>query len=262
MNVKGFKIDFSKFLQYNIDFKHSYIKKYNSNYLICCDDPQHRNSDYFLFTDGKSYLSINVDGCIVVVHDCRRAYLNNNIIALGAFYDNIPGFLFGSEKWYLETFENANNLRVRETLYANAKIRMDNENEANVNEYFENERRAKRINFSRELRKKVFEKNHGRCAICGMPLSLERSSNYNYATVDHIIPLDKGGRNEMSNYQATCKTCNEIKTNIMPEVFEFKFKSVMVDRLMEDADIQRELAKKIIQIMFKKSMMAIKAMIL
>lgn len=251
MNINKFDIDFSKFSQYNIDFKHSYIKKYNSNYLICCNDPQHRNSDFFLFTNGKSYLSINVDGCIVVVQDCLRAYLNNNIIALGAFYDNIPDFLFGSEKWYLETFENANNLRVRESLADNAKRTMNNENEA----------KSKRIRFSKELREKVFEKNHGRCAICGMPLSLTHCQNYNYATIDHIIPLDKGGKNEMSNFQATCERCNKIKTNIMPEMFKNNVASVMFESIINDSNFQNTILKFVLKKKVKAMILCAKAAI-
>lgn len=32
-------------------------------------------------------------------------------------------------------------------------------------------------------------------------------------TVDHIIPLSKGGKNEKKNKQCLCYTCNQIKGN-------------------------------------------------
>lgn len=32
-------------------------------------------------------------------------------------------------------------------------------------------------------------------------------------TIDHIHPKSKGGRNHVSNYQAMCKICNEIKSD-------------------------------------------------
>lgn len=30
-------------------------------------------------------------------------------------------------------------------------------------------------------------------------------------TIDHVIPLSRGGRNHVSNYQLLCRKCNELK---------------------------------------------------
>lgn len=40
------------------------------------------------------------------------------------------------------------------------------------------------------------------CALCGMPLTFEE------ATLDHIVPLSKGGTNDISNLQLAHKKCN------------------------------------------------------
>lgn len=35
-------------------------------------------------------------------------------------------------------------------------------------------------------------------------------------TVDHIIPLSKGGKDDKSNWQLMCRECNKKKGNKMP----------------------------------------------
>lgn len=40
----------------------------------------------------------------------------------------------------------------------------------------------------------------------------------NYATVDHVIPTAKGGRNVPSNWQPCCLTCNSKKSDLVLEV--------------------------------------------
>lgn len=71
--------------------------------------------------------------------------------------------------------------------------------------------KVKRKQFNTKERTAVYNKNKGRCAICG------RFVPYDEFTVDHIIPLSKGGTNKLKNLQCTCKTCNLIKQDILPE---------------------------------------------
>lgn len=52
--------------------------------------------------------------------------------------------------------------------------------------------------FSRDV-KKILIKDGSCCAYCGSTEKLE---------VDHIIPVAKGGRNELSNTQVLCEGCN------------------------------------------------------
>ena len=51
------------------------------------------------------------------------------------------------------------------------------------------------------------------CIYCGHPLSEED------ATIDHIIPLSRGGLNEPENCVASCAACNTAKGNRMPGSF-------------------------------------------
>ena len=49
-------------------------------------------------------------------------------------------------------------------------------------------------------------KFHGKCAICGSTERIER---------DHIIPVSKGGNNDITNIQPLCLPCNRAKGTYM-----------------------------------------------
>lgn len=60
---------------------------------------------------------------------------------------------------------------------------------------------------------KIVEYNH-RCAYCGERCAL---------TMDHIIPLSKGGEHSIENVVPACAKCNSKKLNFMnwkPKIFE------------------------------------------
>lgn len=57
--------------------------------------------------------------------------------------------------------------------------------------------------FNRDMRKKILNK-YSYCVICK---SNERLS------IDHIIPITKGGENKENNIQVLCLKCNILKSN-------------------------------------------------
>ena len=60
----------------------------------------------------------------------------------------------------------------------------------------------------------VWEKGK-RCAICGRKIK-----DLEDLTVDHIVPLARGGKNSIDNYRLAHKTCNEAKGRMMPTEYE------------------------------------------
>lgn len=75
----------------------------------------------------------------------------------------------------------------------------------------EDNQNCQRRNFSVSERSAVYTKTEGHCAICG------KFVPYTEFTVDHIVPLAKGGSNDISNLQCACGVCNRIKQDILPE---------------------------------------------
>lgn len=68
---------------------------------------------------------------------------------------------------------------------------------------------TQRILFSPEERKRILKKNYGICACCG------RKLNPKTMTIEHIIPLSRGGTNEEKNLTVLCYDCNQRKGNFL-----------------------------------------------
>ncbi|GCL38390.1 MAG: HNH endonuclease [Sphaerospermopsis kisseleviana] len=64
-----------------------------------------------------------------------------------------------------------------------------------------------RIPIPPEVRQYVYQRDKYQCQSCGKT-SLETN-----LSIDHIIPLSRGGKNDISNLQTLCLTCNQNKTN-------------------------------------------------
>ena len=62
-----------------------------------------------------------------------------------------------------------------------------------------------RINIPPEVRKYVFERDYYQCQSCG------KTQLETQLTIDHIIPLARGGQNDISNLQTLCHPCNQQK---------------------------------------------------
>jgi len=70
-----------------------------------------------------------------------------------------------------------------------------------------------RIAIPKTVREMVYENGHGICAICGKPVDI------NDFTIDHIVPISRGGSNNPDNLQIACEDCNKLKSNRMNSEF-------------------------------------------
>lgn len=70
---------------------------------------------------------------------------------------------------------------------------------------------------ARELRKSRWWKGkiaEGLCQYCGIGVSPEK------LTMDHVVPITRGGLSSKHNLVACCKDCNTKKKNMLPQEWE------------------------------------------
>ena len=72
--------------------------------------------------------------------------------------------------------------------------------------HWEHRKRGRRV-ISGTVRYEVLKRASGRCELCGISHELKSLE------VDHITPKSLGGKDDISNYQALCYTCNAQKNN-------------------------------------------------
>lgn len=66
----------------------------------------------------------------------------------------------------------------------------------------------------------LFDLQSGKCPYCKTKLHKTKRNSFH---VDHVMPLSKGGSNEIENLQLLCPTCNLSKHDKLPEEFAAKF---------------------------------------
>ena len=76
--------------------------------------------------------------------------------------------------------------------------------------------RGQRMVYERNRRRIIYSQSV--CGICGLPVDKSlRYPDQMSATVDHIIPVSKGGTNELANLQLAHRHCNRQKSDKLYE---------------------------------------------
>ena len=78
-------------------------------------------------------------------------------------------------------------------------------------------KKTPRIQIPPSVREYVFKRNNYQCQSCG------KNKQQAKLTIDHIIPLAKGGSNDMSNLQTLCFKCNRQKLHHLDPRFKRYF---------------------------------------
>lgn len=75
---------------------------------------------------------------------------------------------------------------------------------------------VERVWFSKDVKEGILRKSDGVCAHCGCPVAI--GDNF---TVEHVVPISKGGTNDLVNIVALCQTCNTTKGDCVWHPYEY-----------------------------------------
>lgn len=86
--------------------------------------------------------------------------------------------------------------------------------------------------YLRELAEQVFARENGRCFYCDQTVSLEArpwlmedhayACEQRAATFDHIVPVSRGGSDEINNGVCACIVCNNERRDLPAPLFLFR----------------------------------------
>lgn len=74
-----------------------------------------------------------------------------------------------------------------------------------------------RIEIPASVRQYVFQRDNHQCKGCG------QTAKETALQIDHIIPIARGGTNDISNLQSLCKACNQRKSHRIDARFDRQF---------------------------------------
>lgn len=80
--------------------------------------------------------------------------------------------------------------------------------------------RKVRYAISGAVQQKVWAADRFQCLYCGAPMGKA------LMTIDHFVPLELGGSNDVLNYATACKSCNKSKGSQDPEIWFANHKTV------------------------------------
>jgi HNH endonuclease len=89
--------------------------------------------------------------------------------------------------------------------------------------------KTKKLQASRKLRLRIFERDEWRCWFCGVRTELADVSSpdgITHATLEHLIPKTRAGLNHESNLVTSCKRCNSQKKNRTVEEYRIYLRSL------------------------------------
>lgn len=117
-------------------------------------------------------------------------------------------------------FANRKLLAAFNEFMAGVMISDDDELYEENKSFFEKPGKLKRVNIPQWAKRAVFYRDRGMCSFCFSDLSglITTQPNKHY---DHIVPLAKGGLNDITNLQLLCGECNLQKGSSLKSIINY-----------------------------------------
>ena len=92
---------------------------------------------------------------------------------------------------------------------------------------------------SSEWYRETYIRDRYKCVYCDRDL---KSQFYDWMTIeiDHIIPISKGGSDDLENRATACSVCNSFKHSYIPENFESMSRKKLIEQIRENIKSKRE----------------------
>lgn len=87
------------------------------------------------------------------------------------------------------------------------------------------QKKQSRRTYTPKERSIIYKKDNGRCYLCGKELL------YSEMTLDHVIPLAKGGKDGIENLRCCCAKCNQWKADSYSGDFENKISNIYMHQM-------------------------------
>lgn len=98
--------------------------------------------------------------------------------------------------------------------------------ECEINRQKEQKKQSRRT-YTQKERSIIYKKDNGKCYLCGKELL------YSEMTLDHVIPLAKGGKDGLENLRCCCTNCNRWKADSYSNDFEGKISNIYMHQMNE-----------------------------
>lgn len=101
-------------------------------------------------------------------------------------------------------------------------------------------RHARRVlhqQYKRQIKRETFRDCGRRCVYCGTVLGLEN------ATLDHVIPLCRGGSSLPGNLVSACRGCNQLKGALLPIEFFLRYPAAGQNFMRHARAVHRQLKR-------------------
>lgn len=201
-NLETLNID--DYLLMTINTKYDQLKKYKTDYDELSKqyqiyEEEYKNLKKYINVEEAKELNINIDEYIECQNELLEEFKNRNVpifkVVIYVNYSSKKGRVKDKRYKAYEKEEFSNKMQEYLKLKETKKL-------------YEISSRVERSKMSESMRYDVLKRDGFRCQICGAT-----SKDGVNLQVDHIIPVSKGGKTEMSNLQTLCSRCNIGKSN-------------------------------------------------